>query len=689
MANTNIDLIIEASGLDQAESDVRLTNQVRLSGTQYSWSSICQLPDFIEDETWLRTKFSKSIANETMMNQDTALLRAIVRLVAISRWFTKHLPDTKDIDLTPFIESTVKEVGLKLPLTAQLPLVEWVRESKSWNEHKGTEALIHFIGDLVNSPIEIDYPKDLIMRFDDPNVVLDGAEGVSGILSWKPSKLGRYQDGTFWWPFVYIVRVLQAQRVTSVADLFKLLDSVHPAGLKRAMIWQDNYSALAFTETTIGASFDIIYDFFIYHPYYPTLDNGLIFDDPGSLFDYGGSDDSLLTINFVQIAPIQTHVEFMRISSNTSYNQVDPVGKKSIQVSGPFSPGDQVSLVSYSPNFNKGAYPINSTWLNSQTMLSSYRTRLKPIMENLAYGTITSTYEAANVTGTLETGLIRGAAPFRSTWLGPRVGSYSPTSLLYSKQIIPNSSTPLNTSIKDWIWGISTTVNFVRPPDLNSVTNGLISAINVHFDLTGAFAVRSADTIELTYPSKKRITFSTNSTGMETFLVSDSSDNSQPWASFSRFVDQKAVLSITNESHIFRFVQPGSQRTTLKKSNITSIPVVDNSTQVITYVAGVDFSFDSKNSQITWITLPAEGDIILVDYQYRATIATEVFADDDDLVYENVTTNVGIGFYQLNTIMDLTWREIQSAAWNLNQQNMDGAWLQELVFFDSFEAKPM
>lgn len=571
---------------DLVTSDANLTlGPIKL--VRYDdWDTIIQFPDFQEDEAFLRLKFSKSIGNELVLNQNTAILKVVCRTIAILRWFARRLPDTKDIDLTPFLANILGDVGLELPLTTELPLVEWVRESKNWNEHKGTEALIHFIGDLIGSPLEVDYPKDLIMKFDDADVYMDGAMGVSGTLSWLPSKLGRYQDGSFWWPFVYIVRVLQSQRIKNPADLLQLLDAVHPAGMKRVMFYQDNWNTpynppdqdiLFFADDTS--------DFWMYKPSYPTFDNGLTFDSPGSQFDFGGGDYRFLNINWVQTSTLKEDSGFLRMSSNTLWNQKDIQGQETLTISGTCIVGDIVGV----------------------TLTSS----------GLAGSPITISYTA-------------GASPTPTT-----------------------------------------------------IAAGLAAAVMANATITAAGVLASsvAGVVQLTYPTSLAITFSASTTGSEVVSLSNNPDHSNPWVSFSRFVDQKSITAVVGETHTYLTGQTTMQ---LANSQVNQISSLVNTTQSVTYYAGFDYTYD-YTGLITWVSIPANNDVITTSYSYYPSKWTQLFADNDSLVMENVTTNVGISGYTVPVLNSLTFREMQYAAFNLDQANMRGSWLQEIVYMDKLE----
>jgi hypothetical protein len=60
---------------------------------------------------------------------------------------------------------------------------------------------------------------------------------------------------------------------------------------------------------------------------------------------------------------------------------------------------------------------------------------------------------------------------------------------------------------------------------------------------------------------------------------------------------------------------------------------------------------------------------------------TIVYADNDALVMENVSTNIGLADYTLEELENMTLRELAYCAFNLDQANMDNqAWLNELLF---------
>ena len=87
---------------------------------------------------------------------------------------------------------------------------------------------------------------------------------------------------------------------------------------------------------------------------------------------------------------------------------------------------------------------------------------------------------------------------------------------------------------------------------------------------------------------------------------------------------------------------------------------------------------------ITWVTTPTNLDVLHFSYDYLTAAWTTVYSDNDDWVYENVTTNVGIGGYTIDLLSTLTYRQLKDAAWDKDQQNMHGMPLQTSVSGESF-----
>jgi hypothetical protein len=227
------------------------------------WSDIYQNETYQTELKRLLDMITHSLGQENYLDQNTPFVWAAADLGAILRYFSSNIPGVKDIDETPFLNLISQEVGNQLPGTQEIPLVEWIRENKSWNGHKSPVPIFTFIGDLIGSPIEIDYPSDLIFKLDSTRSCLDGAFSLGGPLPFKQSKLARIEDGFIWGIWTYIVKVLEFQNVKSYSDLLTLLDAVHPAGLLRIIELYDNYLAgQDDTQATVGIN-DTVTDNFV------------------------------------------------------------------------------------------------------------------------------------------------------------------------------------------------------------------------------------------------------------------------------------------------------------------------------------------------------------------------------------------------------------------------------------------
>ncbi len=81
------------------------------------WNTIIQFQDFQEDEAWLTKKFAESMGSSQVATTSTSLIKVVTRVIATLRWFARRLPSSKDIDLTPFVERILQDVGFNLPVT--------------------------------------------------------------------------------------------------------------------------------------------------------------------------------------------------------------------------------------------------------------------------------------------------------------------------------------------------------------------------------------------------------------------------------------------------------------------------------------------------------------------------------------------------------------------------------------------
>lgn len=250
-----------------------------------NWNDIITSDQYTADLAMLTKIAVDGLGIEEYIAADNPFVFVIANLVAIQRYFIRNQVQVVDIDTTPFLNLIQQEIGFDLPLSPELPTLEWLRESKSWYGHKGAVGLMPFIGALVGSPLEIDYPAQLIARWDQSNTCLSGkVTSHGGLVPFADSKQARIRDGVRWAQFVYFVKVLQAQNLTNYTDLLNLLNNVHPAGTKRFMYYLFNYIVDEPVLTCPGFGGKFIFNPTLRLPW-PTLDNGLLFDSPSSQWD--------------------------------------------------------------------------------------------------------------------------------------------------------------------------------------------------------------------------------------------------------------------------------------------------------------------------------------------------------------------------------------------------------------------
>jgi hypothetical protein len=243
-----------------------------------TWTDIQQTQEYQDDFERIGMIAQKAIAIEDEIDTTSPFLFILSHLVTILRYHTNHMPDLKDLDLTPFLSLIQNEVGLGLPLTTTFPLVEFLRENKSWFSHRGAEILYDFIGSLVGSPLEIHYPKELIFRMSDPRSCISGAVSTTGgVKAFDLSKQARIRDGKFWAQYTYIVDVLQAQDIIVLSDLIALLQNVHPAGTKMFLRLQFKFvlDTTGYLPELAGFS-EVIRDTFQLKKKFPSFDNFLM-----------------------------------------------------------------------------------------------------------------------------------------------------------------------------------------------------------------------------------------------------------------------------------------------------------------------------------------------------------------------------------------------------------------------------
>lgn len=260
-----------------------------MSTTLTDWDAIVQTQEYQDDYSLLKNLLTAGIATSLFISQDDVFVGVMAHLIALLRYHIRHLPEVTDIDLSPFLPYIQQEVGIELPLTQAIPVVEFLRENKSWYGHKGTESLYDFIGQVVGSEIEILYPRDHIWFWDDPNCFWSGAESDHGMLPWNESKVAYWRDGIFYALYTYVVRVLHAEAIVNYQDFLNLIKSIHPAGTQR-FIWLESTFITDPTPATQMKSFEDLWEYSWQRNQWPTWDNGWMWSDPPSKWSmHGGS----------------------------------------------------------------------------------------------------------------------------------------------------------------------------------------------------------------------------------------------------------------------------------------------------------------------------------------------------------------------------------------------------------------
>jgi hypothetical protein len=326
-----------------------------------NYSDIQQTEEYQNDVSLLTSILMNAVGNEKIAREAYVFIWIITSLAATQRYFVRHMPDLVDIDTSPFLNLIQAETGLNLPLTSDIPLVEFLRESKSWAEHKGSIAIYDFIGDLVGSPIEVDFPKDLIFKVGKLRTCVGGASG--GPYSFAQSKMGRIRDGILWAQFTYIVNVLQAQDITSIDDLFNLLNSVDPAHCQMFVKLAFNFS----TQTVVPTvqSRDFIKDHYVIRNQWPTVGNQWLVGGSARVSMRNGNALLMIT-NINEIPLLQTDSTFRRMSDDTiMHDYITSVGpwagfSRYISVNGDyqqvFSDTDAIVLENVSTNVGISQY---------------------------------------------------------------------------------------------------------------------------------------------------------------------------------------------------------------------------------------------------------------------------------------------------------------------------------------------
>lgn len=251
-----------------------------------NWAEIEQTEEYQRDYELLLTVFVNSLGNEAIFDKTNALVQLFAHLLAIHRYFTIHFPEMKDLDETLFVEDMKKEIGYNLPALTAFPTIQLLKESKHWFGHKGVEVLYHFLGSLINSPVELTYPQKLIFHLDTLDHALDGDVSNNGPKRFAESKLAHIRDGIFWAKFTYVVNILQGQLVSNWTDMDLILKSIHPSGLQMFLhVLNWNYLDRPEEWIDFAGQFQKHRDYFYAFRRYRGLSNGFILDSTDSLLD--------------------------------------------------------------------------------------------------------------------------------------------------------------------------------------------------------------------------------------------------------------------------------------------------------------------------------------------------------------------------------------------------------------------
>lgn len=291
-----------------------------------TWDEILETSEYQQDLAVLTRMVTNSVANAELVDESNPFVHAVASLSAVLRYYIRHSVDLKDIDRTPYMDLIKKEVGVDLPLTDAIPLVELIRENKHWYGSKGTEVLYYFIGDLVGSPISLYYPRDLIFRLDNRRSRLSGSASINGELPLPESCLGRIRDGIFWAQYTFVVNVEQAQLIENLTDLYLLLNAVHPAGTKYFLVLRDNQISSAALESSLSLYHDVVFDnYWLKGLPWPALDNNFFLSNRKCRLSQHNSGAELF-FDVMQVPPLHLDSGIRRLSNSTLFTNltIDP-----------------------------------------------------------------------------------------------------------------------------------------------------------------------------------------------------------------------------------------------------------------------------------------------------------------------------------------------------------------------------
>lgn len=293
-----------------------------------NWTDIIETEEYQDDLALMAKIIEQAFGNTQIILQSNVFVQVMAHLLACQRYMINHIPDIKDLEESAYLELIAQEIGFNVPVLEGFPMQEFLRENKRWFGHKGTEVLYLFLGALIGSEIEVYFPQDLILKLDMLRTKLSGGSSNHGKLPFKQSSLARIRDGIYYSRFVYVVDVLQGQLVDNWPYLFLMLDSIHPAGLKRFIKIRNYY--IAELDPNIEKENSGYYKkhraYFYSFRRYRGLSNGLLLSDPNSMLD------QLYSFGWVghtwirQTVPLRSFNYSYRTIAQDSFMHVYPTG---------------------------------------------------------------------------------------------------------------------------------------------------------------------------------------------------------------------------------------------------------------------------------------------------------------------------------------------------------------------------
>jgi hypothetical protein len=680
--------------------------------------------EFTNDVALLTTLIVNAVGLSQYVDDNDPYVYVLAFLLALQRYYVRHLPDTKDIDTTPYLDLLQAEVGEGLPVVTDIPLVEFIREAKSWAGHKGTEGLYRFIGQLVGSPIEIDIPAKKILMFDSLDTLMDGAASDNGILSFDESKLGYIRDGVFYAHFTYVVKVLQAQNIVNFNDLLALLNNVHPSGYQEFLEVDSNYFNEGVESTQAGTWVHNI-DTGIIDTQFPGFDNGVYFDSVHTLFDQMGGlgwtdalyiresrdhafafsgrtivSDSLMhprisesenavftrvTDNINNVIPTTVWAS-ASIGATITVAATVPVSQQpTVTVGGTATPGDVITVTVYEPSLPGGqevvTYTVESAF---NYMADTYAQFINS----------DSTMQAANITAfangpvitimystypTTITTTVNGGATLTSS-VGSLITRYSTAEV--GGIITPGDVITLTVNDSGLVGGTeSVTYTILNGDKLTSVAAGLAAAINGDSNLSGigvtAVPPIIGSTLTLVSTSANTTTY-TESLSMGATESLNITLNTQE----SQDITLGGTQTFGNTLHIFfsaSNISGSPYEITLNVAHVADYLTTDQVTGGLSRAINANGNLialyngdDPTGSDESVLTFTYFYDYVVIDPQNRFDATHDLY------LYSNQTTNMGFAILKYESIENMPWIDLENIAWDLDGQNPPTTWYYDL-----------